>query len=52
MNYMADRLKEPSSYAGIGLIFQSVAVLVATKGTDTTAWGVLIPALVALFKKG
>lgn len=52
MNYLTDRAKEPSTYAGIGLIFQAVATLVATKGTDPGAWAVLIPALVAVFRKG
>jgi hypothetical protein len=52
MSYAADRLKEPSTYAGLGLILQAVAQLIASKGTDPTAWGVLIPALVAVFRKG
>jgi hypothetical protein len=52
MSYLTDRAKEPSTYAGIGLIFQSVATLVATKGMDATAWSVLIPALLAVFRRG
>lgn len=33
-----NRLKQPSTWAGLGLIFQALAGLIASKGTDPQAW--------------
>jgi hypothetical protein len=49
------RLFEGSSWAGIAAIIHAVAALVATQGTDVTAWGALaagIAAIVIPEKKG
>lgn len=49
------RLFEGSSWAGIAAIIHAVASLVATQGTDVTAWGALaagIAAIVIPEKKG
>lgn len=33
-----NRLKEPSTWAGVGLIFTALAQIIASKGTDQQAW--------------
>lgn len=43
-----DRLKEPSTWAGFGLIFQAILLLIATKGMDGTAWGTLAAGVAAV----
>jgi len=35
---MKDRIKEPSTWAGIGLLFQGIFSLWMTKGGDSSAW--------------
>ena len=50
MNEKLAVIKEPSTWAGIGLVAQSVGLLIASKGTDTTAWAGLAAGLVAIFR--
>jgi hypothetical protein len=33
------RIKEPSTWAGVGLLIQGAVSLWISKGTDVTAWG-------------
>lgn len=52
---MFSRFTEGSSWAGIAAIIHSVAALVASQGTDATAWGALVAGLAAIIipeKKG
>jgi hypothetical protein len=35
-------IKQPSSWAGFGLIFSGLATLVQTKGTDSQAWAQVV----------
>ncbi len=51
MNEKLAVIKEPSTWAGIGLIAQSVGILLATKGADTSAWAGLAAGLVAVFRR-
>lgn len=44
-----DRLKEPSTWSGIGLILQGVYQLFITKGGDITAIGVIGAGIAAIF---
>lgn len=43
--------KEPSTYAGLGLIFGSLAHLVASKGTDGAAWAQVMTGFAAIFMR-
>lgn len=43
-----ERLKEPSTWAGFGLIFQAILLLLASKGMDGTAWGTLAAGVAAV----
>ena len=36
-----NRLKQPSTWAGLGLILQAIGALIASKGTDAQAWAAL-----------
>jgi len=45
------RMKEPSTWAGIGLIFQGVAQAIASKGTDATAWATIVGGMAAVLVK-
>jgi len=45
------RFGEASSFAGYAAMIQAVTTLVATGGTDPTAWGILMVGLVAVFKR-
>lgn len=45
------RMQEPSTWAGLGLIAQGVAQLLASKGTDATAWATLSAGVFAVFKR-
>lgn len=38
MNNVTKRLREPSSWAGLGLLFQGIAALVASRGADSAGW--------------
>jgi hypothetical protein len=46
-----EQLKEPSTYAGLGIIFGAIASLIATHGADMTSWATLAAGLVAIFKR-
>jgi hypothetical protein len=38
MSNIINRLREPSSWAGLGLLFQGIAQLIASKGADSSGW--------------
>jgi hypothetical protein len=44
-----NRFTEASSLAGIGLIVNALPALIASKGTDTQAWGSLLGGVFGLF---
>lgn len=44
-----DRLKEPSSWAGIGLIIQGLFQLYDSKGGDASAFGTIGAGVAAIF---
>lgn len=44
-----DRIKEPSTWAGIGLIIQGAFQLFITKGGDASAWGTIGAGIGAIF---
>lgn len=44
-----DRLKEPSTYAGIGLIIQGAVQIYMTKGGDSSAWATIGAGIAAIF---
>lgn len=50
MNEKLNVIKEPSTWAGIGLVAQSIGMLIASKGADSTAWAGLAAGLVAIFR--
>lgn len=43
-----ERLREPSSWAGFGLLFQGLAALIASKGLDPTAWASIASGVAAV----
>lgn len=45
------QLKNPATYAGLGVLFGAIAQLVASHGTDTTGWASLAASLIAIFSK-
>lgn len=45
------QLKDPSTYAGLGVVFASIPRLLATGGADPTAWAAIIGGLVAIFTR-
>jgi hypothetical protein len=45
------QLKNPATYAGLGVLFGAIAQLVASNGTDTTGWASLAASLIAIFSK-
>lgn len=51
MNEKLAVIKEPSTWAGLGLVSQSIGLLIASKGADTTAWAGLAAGLVAIFRR-
>lgn len=51
MNEKLAVIKEPSTWAGIGLVAQSIGLLIASKGADSTAWAGLAAGLVAIFRR-
>ena len=51
MNEKLAVIKEPSTWAGIGLVAQSIGMLLASKGADGTAWAGLVAGLVAVFRR-
>lgn len=44
-----DRLKEPSTYAGIGLIIQGVVNIWIKKGGDSSDWATVGAGFAAIF---
>ena len=42
-------IKQPSTWAGMGLVANAIAALVATGGADVPAWAQLIGGLCAMF---
>lgn len=44
------QLKQPSTYAGLGLAFSAIPALMTSNYTDPTAWAQIAMALVAIFK--
>lgn len=44
-----DRIKEPSTWAGIGLVVQGLFLLFATKGGDANAWATIGAGFSAIF---
>lgn len=44
-----DRIKEPSTWAGLGLLCQGVAQLIASKGGDGQAWSTVATGMLAVF---
>lgn len=48
---MMQRFTEPSTWAGLGLIAQGVAQLLASKGTDAAGWASLSAGLLAVLKR-
>ena len=51
MNEKLAVIKEPSTWAGVGLVAQSIGLLIASKGADSTAWAGLAAGLVAIFRR-
>ena len=43
-----NRFKEPSTYAGLGVMFAAVSQIIASGGKDATAWASGIGALMAV----
>lgn len=46
-----ERFKEPSTWAGLGLIAQGLGQLLASKGADPAGWASLSAGLVAVFRR-
>lgn len=49
MSNIKDRLKEPSTYAGIGLIIQGAVQIYMTKGGDSSALATIGAGVAAIF---
>lgn len=49
MSKIRDRITEPSTWAGVGLIVQAIFQLWASKGADNTAWASLAGGIGAVF---
>lgn len=47
---ISSRLSEPSTWAGVGVIANSIAALLATSGTDASAWAALFAGVIAAAK--
>jgi hypothetical protein len=46
---MLKMFKEPSSWAGFGLLIQGIFSIVASQGADPTAWGTVAAGMGAVF---
>lgn len=46
-----DRVKEPSTWAGLGWVFSGISTLIASKGTDGAGWAQLAAGLGAVFMR-
>lgn len=44
------QVKQPSTYAGLGIIFSAIPQLLETQGQDGTAWAQVVMGLIAIFK--
>lgn len=44
------QLKQPSTYAGLGVAMSAIPALMASGYTDPMAWATIMAALVAIFK--
>lgn len=47
---LPSQLKQPSTYAGLGIVFGAIAQLIQADGNDPTSWAAIGMALVAIFK--
>ena len=46
-----NRIKEPSTWAGLGLVCHALSLLMASGGKDGAAWGQLVAGVVAVAAK-
>jgi len=46
---LRERIKEPSTWAGIGLLVQGVVQIVISKGVDSSAWATAAAGFGAVF---
>lgn len=46
---MFERIKEPSTWAGIATAIHAIVGIIATNGGDATAWGALAASVAAIF---
>lgn len=49
MSNLKDRIKEPSTWAGLGLLVQGVAQVYLSKGGDSTAYATIAAGVGAIF---
>ncbi len=49
LDFVKVRIKEPSTWAGIGLVLQGTYQLFASKGGDSSAFGVIGAGIAAIF---
>lgn len=45
---MFNIIKQPSSWAGFGLIFSGLAALIQTKGQDSQAWAQVVAGVMSV----
>lgn len=45
---MKGRLKEPSTWAGIGIIGHALTLIISSGGNDPVAWGQLLAGIAAV----
>lgn len=50
MNTILQRLREPSTWAGVGLLLQGAAQIVATQGAEPMAWATFGAGIVAIVR--
>lgn len=46
---MINIIKQPSSWAGFGLVFSGIAALVASKGQDAQGWAQVMTGAASIF---
>lgn len=46
---VVDRVREPSTWAGLGLLCQGVADLITSRGGDGQAWATVFAGVAAVF---
>jgi len=49
LDFVKVRIKEPSTWAGIGLVLQGAYQLFVSKGGDSSAFGVIGSGIAAIF---